>query len=113
MTADFQVLSEEEAKDAGAVQQALLGGKVVVVQGPDHQPRGVIDPVSRLESLSSHVVVEPGHRIHEVLRAMHDAEARVAVVTRISVTTGRPEVLGVINERDIARAAYVAAKLAA
>jgi chloride channel protein, CIC family len=112
MTADFQILSEEEAKDANAVQRALLGGKVVVVKGPDDRPRGVIDPVSRLESLSSHVVVEAGHRIHEVLRAMHDAEAHVAVVTRLSATTGRPEVLGVINERDIARAAYVAAKLA-
>ena len=112
MTADFQLLSEDEAKDAGAVQRALLAGKVVVVRGPDHQPRGVIDSSSRLEAVATHVMVEPGHRIHEVLRAMHEAEARVAVVTRISTATDRPEVLGVITERDIARAAYVAAKLA-
>jgi len=85
---------------------------VVVVKDADHRPRGIIDSASRLESLATHVLVEPGHRIHEVLRAVHEAEARVAIVTRVSATTGRPEVLGVITERDIAKAAYSIAKLA-
>ncbi|HEY4910793.1 MAG TPA: chloride channel protein, partial [Methylomirabilota bacterium] len=111
MTADFQLLSEEEARDAGAVQRVLLGGKVVVVNGPDHRPRGVIDSASRLEPLAAHVTVEPSQRIHEVLRAMHEGEARIALVTRISATTGRPEVLGVITEREIAKMAYAIAKL--
>jgi len=111
MTADFQLVSEDEAKDAGAVQRALREGKVVVVKGADHRPRGVIDSASRFESAATHVLVEPGHRIHEVLRAMHEAEARVAIVTRVSATTGRPDVLGVITERDIAKAAYAIAKL--
>jgi hypothetical protein len=43
---------------------------------------------------------------------MHEAEARIAVVTGISAATGRPEVLGVITEREIAKAAYTMAKLA-
>jgi chloride channel protein, CIC family len=111
MSADFQLLSEEEARDAGAVQRALLEGKVVVVNGPDHRARGVIDSTSRREPLATHVTVEPSHRIHEVLRAMHEAEARVALVMGISGTTGRQEVLGVITEREIARAAYAIAKL--
>ena len=112
MTAEFLLLSEDEARDAGAVQRALLEGKVVVVKGPDHRARGVIDSASRLEPLASHVTVEPGRRMHEVLRAMHEAEAQVALVTRDETTTGQQEVLGVITERDIARAAYTMAKLA-
>jgi len=112
MTADFLLVSGDEAKDAGAVRRALREGKVVVVQDADHRPRGVIDSASRPESAATHVLVEPGQRIHEVLRAMHEAEARVAIVTRVSATTGRPEVLGVITERDIAKAAYSIAKLA-
>ena len=82
-----------------------------MVKDADHRPRGIIDPASRLESAATHVIVEPGHRMHEVLRAMHEAEARVAIVTRVSATTGRPEVLGVITERDIAKTAYASAKL--
>src|SRR6266481_6092748 len=111
MSADFEIVSEEQAKDVGALQRALLAGRVVVVRGADHRPRGVIDSASRFESAATHVLVEPGHRIHEVLRAMHEAEARVAIVTRVSATTGRPDVLGVITERDIAKAAYAIAKL--
>ena len=42
---------------------------------------------------------------------MHEAEARIALVTRISATTGRQEVLGVISEREIAKTAYAIAKL--
>src|SRR6266542_452672 len=103
MTADFQLVSEDEAKDAGAVQRALLEGKVVVVQAADHRPSGVIDSGSRPESAAIHVLVEPGHRIHEVLRAMHEAEARVAIVTRVSETTGRPEVFRVITYPTIFR----------
>jgi CIC family chloride channel protein len=111
MSADFQLVSEDEAKDLGAIQRALLDGKVVVVKDADHRPRGIIDPASRLESAATHVIVEPGHRMHEVLRAMHEVEARVAIVTRVPATTGRPEVLGVITERDIAKTAYASAKL--
>ena len=105
-------MSEEEAKDVGALQRALAAGRVVVVTGADLSPRGVIDSVSRLDSPGAHVVVEPGHKVHEVQRAMHEAGARVAVVTGVSAATGRPEVLGVITERDIAKAAYTMAKLA-
>jgi hypothetical protein len=112
MSADFEIVSEEQAKDVGALQRALLAGCVVVVRGADLLPRGIIDSVSRLESPAAHVVVEPGHKVHEVLRAMHEAGARVAVVTGVSAATGRPDVLGVITERDIAKVAYTMAKLA-
>lgn len=112
MSTDFQLVSEEQAKDVGALQRALLGGRVVVVQGADLLPRGVIDSASHLDSPAAPVVVEPGHKVHEVLRAMHEADARIAVVTGISAATGRPEVLGVITEREIAKAAYTMAKLA-
>jgi len=42
---------------------------------------------------------------------MHEAEARIALVMGISRTTGRQEVLGVITDREIAKAAYAIAKL--
>lgn len=112
MTTDFRLMSEEEAKDAAAVQQTLLAGKVVIVKGADHRARGVIDLASRPESPAPHVSVDPGHRIHEVLRAMHEAGARIAVVVGLSPTMGEPEVLGVITERDIAKAAWAMARLA-
>jgi CIC family chloride channel protein len=112
MSPDFQLVSEEEAKDADAVQRALLAGRVVVVRGADLSPRGIIDSVSRLESPAAHVVVGPGHKVHEVLRVMHEAGARVAVVTEVSAATGRPEVLGVITDRALANAAYTMARLA-
>ena len=112
MSADFQVVSEEQAKDVSALQQTLLAGRVVVVEGADLLPRGVIDSVSHLDSSAAPVVVEPGEKVHKVLRAMHEAEARVAVVTDVSAATGRPKVLGVITEREIAKAAYTMVKLA-
>jgi chloride channel protein, CIC family len=111
MSTDFQLVSEEQAKDVGALERALRARRVVVVKGADPSPRAVIESVSQLDSPAPHVLVEPGHKVHEVLRAMHEAGARVAVVTGVSAATGRPEVLGVITERDIVNAAYVMAKL--
>ena len=95
-----------------APERALLAGRVVVVRGADLLPRGIIDSFYQLDSPAAHVLAEPGQKVHEVMRAMHEAGARVAVVTELSAATGRPEVLGVISERAFANAAYVMAKLA-
>jgi hypothetical protein len=85
---------------------------VVVVRGADLLPRGVIDSAHQFDTPAAHVLVAPGHKVHEVMRAMHEAGARVAVVTEVSAATGRPEVLGVITERALANAAYTMARLA-
>ena len=112
MTADFVLLSEDEAKNAEAVRGALRGGKVVVVKGSDQSARSVIDSLGPSDGRAVHVTVEPDHRMHEVLRAMQDAGARVALVTGRSATSGRVEVLGVITERDVVRAGFPLARLA-
>ena len=112
MTADFVLLGEDEAKNADSVGRALSGGKVVVVNGPEQPARGVIDALGPSDGRAVHVTVEPDHRMHEVLRAMQDAGARVAVVTGRSATTGQMEVLGVITERDVVRAGFPLARLA-
>jgi len=109
MTSNFILLSDAEVKSADAVQRALQDGKVVVVKGAD-QPRGVIDSTGA--SHAPLVTVEPEHRMHEVIRAMHEAGARVAVVTRLSAGPGQFEVLGVITEGDIVRAGLPLARLA-
>ena len=116
LSRDFQMLTEAEAADGGAVRQALLKGQVVVLMR-DHEVCGVIDVVSHLDSLdrspspSFHVAVGPDDRFHEVLRAMDAVQARVALVTRPSAATGKQEVLGVVTERQIARVATTSAKL--
>jgi CIC family chloride channel protein len=110
MTADFLLLTEVEAKNARVVQEALVNGKVIVVRGPDQEPRGVIDSASNPGRLAPHVTVEPEQRVHEVMRTMQEADARVALVTH-RADTGRPEVLGVITEAGLARASYTIARL--
>jgi chloride channel protein, CIC family len=119
MTPDFSLLSEEEARDDNVVRKALLRSQVVVVMGQDHQVRGVIDVEAQLDAVERrlasspaiHVIVEPNLGYHEVLRALDEADARVALVTRVEVSTGKQEVLGVIAERQIAKLAYATAKL--
>jgi CIC family chloride channel protein len=111
MSDGFLLLSEDEARETAAVQRAILGGKVVVVRGADQTPQGVIDSPSQPERLVSHVAVEPEHRIHEVMRAMAEAEARVALVTQLSPSSGQAEVLGIITERELARVSYSIARL--
>jgi chloride channel protein, CIC family len=119
MSSDFLLLSEGEASDDKVVRQALLRGQVVVVTGPDHQARGVIDVESQFEGAERRlasspvncVIVTPDLRYDEVLRALDEAHARVALVARVSVATGKQEVLGVITQRQIARVAYASAKL--
>jgi len=59
---------------------------------------------------SCHVVVDPDAPFNAVLRAVDQAGARLALVTR-TTAAGTPEVLGVITERDIARLAYATARL--
>jgi chloride channel protein, CIC family len=112
LSREFLLLSEAEAADGAAVRQALLKGQMVVLTR-DHQVCGVIDAESHLDSTTqiSHVAVGPDDRFHEVLRAMEAAQVRVAVVTRVSESTGTQEVLGVVTERQIARAASATAKL--
>ncbi|HYV35663.1 MAG TPA: chloride channel protein [Gemmataceae bacterium] len=119
LSPDFLILAEEEAAVDGAVRHALVKGQVVLLTR-NHEVCGVIDVASQLDSLdrglppsrAAHVLVEPGHRFHEVLRAMDTARARIAIVTQLSATTGKQEVLGVVTEREIAKAASAAAKLA-
>jgi hypothetical protein len=119
MTPDFLLLSEEEARDDNVVRPALLRGQVIVVTGLDQKVRGVIDVESQLDAVQRklassppiHVNVEPDLRFHEVLRALAEAEARVALVTKVSASTGNQEVVGVITERQIAKAACATAKL--
>jgi hypothetical protein len=73
----------------------------------------VIDEQSRIEApggrlaptASCHVVVGPEALINAVLRAIDQAGARLALVTR-NGAGGDEEVLGVITERTVARLAY-------
>jgi CIC family chloride channel protein len=110
MTADFVLMSDAEAKDTAAVQRVLGSGKVIVVSGLDREPRGVIVSPADPGRLSTHVTVEPEHKVHEVMRAMQEADARVAVVTRRGSGEGR-EVVGVITDSALARATYPIARL--
>ena len=57
------------------------------------------------------MTVGPSLRLDEVLRSLDAAGARVALVTQASASTAKPEVMGVITERDIAKVAYAAARL--
>jgi chloride channel protein, CIC family len=119
MSPDFLLLSEEQAQDDNVVRPALLRGQLVVVMGQDHQVRGVIDVKSQLDTIerrlgsppANYLTVEPDLRFHEVLRALDEAEVKIALVTRASVSPGKQEVLGVITERQIAKVACAAAKL--
>jgi CBS domain-containing protein len=57
-----------------------------------------------------HIVVDPEAPLNAVLRAIDQAGARLALVTRTAPEETQ-EVLGVITERDIARLAYATARL--
>jgi hypothetical protein len=91
---------------------------VVVVTGPDDRILGVFDERSRLDSPDGqlprlaccHVLVDPEAPLNAVLRAIDQAGARLALVTRTAPAETQ-EVLGVITERDIARFAYATARL--
>jgi chloride channel protein, CIC family len=118
MTADFRLLSQEQASEPDIVRQALLRGQVVVVTGPDRRILGVIDERSRIESpdgrlapaASCHVVVDPEASLNAVHRALDQAGARLALVTR-NAAGGEQEVLGVITERTVAQLAYATARM--
>jgi CIC family chloride channel protein len=118
MTADFLLLPQEQASKPDIVRQALLREHVVVVTGPDDRILGVFDERSRLESPDGqlpppaccHVLVDPEAPLNAVLRAIDEAGARLALVTRTAPAETQ-EVLGVITERDIARFAYATARL--
>jgi len=118
MTADFVIFSQEQVSEPDIVLQALLRGQVVVVTGPDHRILGVIDERSRLEApgerlaptASCHVVVDPEASLNAVHRAIDQAGARLALVTR-NVAGEEQEVLGVITERAVAQLAYATARM--
>ncbi len=118
MTADFLLLPQEQASKPDIVRQALLRERVVVVTGPDDRILGVFDERSRLDSPDGqlpppaccYVVVDPEAPLNAVLRAIDQAGARLALVTRTAPAETQ-EVLGVITERDIARLAYATARL--
>jgi len=119
MTSNFVRFTEAEATDKNAVRQALLVGQVVLLIGSDHQVCGVIEAWSQADSLAerpvaplaSHVIVKPEERLHEVLRRMDQAEARVALVTQGAPSGGQGEVVGIISERQIAVMARATARL--
>jgi chloride channel protein, CIC family len=118
MTADFLLLPQEQASKPDIVRQALLREHVVVVTGPDDRILGVFDERSRLESTDGqlppptrcYVVVDLEAPLNAVLRAIDQAGARLALVTRTAPAETQ-EVLGVITERNIARLAYATARL--
>jgi CIC family chloride channel protein len=118
MTGDFLLLPQGQASNPDIVREALLREHVVVVTGLDDRILGVFDERSRLDYPCGqfpppgccHVVVDPEAPLNAVLRAIDQAGARVALVTRISPAE-IPKVLGVITERDIARLAYATARL--
>jgi len=110
MTADFRLVSQEEASEPKIVREAILRGQVVVVIGEDDRTHGVIDERSGLEAAMGYVVVEPEQEIVAVLRAIDGAGARLALVAR-NGAQGEGKVLGVITERVIAELAYAAARI--
>src|SRR5271157_1305069 len=82
MTADFRLLSQQQASEPNIVREAILSTQVVVVTGPDGRIHGDIDERSGLESAEGYVCVEPGEELNAVLRAIDTADARLALVAR-------------------------------
>jgi CIC family chloride channel protein len=113
MSPDFQILSESEAGNETVVCAALASGKVLIVMGLENKVRGVIGPWcgsdATTPSKNDFVTVRAEERICEVLRALHQAGARVALVSQDLDSTQSP-VLGIITEREIARAACASAQ---
>jgi len=117
MTKDFRLFLQHDASEPDIVREALLGGHVVVVTGPDQRILGVIDERSLLESedglapkATDYVFVDPDEPLNAVLRAIDTAGARFAIVTR-KVAGGEPEVLGVVTEHAVAQFAYATARM--
>jgi len=81
--------------------------------GPENDVLGVIGPWGGSDALvpsaKAFVTVRPDDRIGEVQRALHRSGARVALV--IENSAKRPEVQGIITERDLTRMACAAAQL--
>ena len=115
MSPDFRVLSESEGRNETVVRPALARGQVLVVMGPENDVREVRGPWCGSDGLApsanAFVTVRPGEPMGEVLRALHQSGARVAVVVQVSDPAKRPEVQGVITEREITKMACAAAKL--
>jgi CIC family chloride channel protein len=120
MATDFVLLESEANPDAGPVRQALLNRRVLVVAGEDGHLRGVFesyiprdphDASSRaVLRHSRYIVVRPFDRFADVLRAMDQAEASVALVMREGGRTSR-ELVGVVTDRDIGRVSRSLARL--
>ena len=115
MSRDFQILTESEGRNETLVRSALAGGHVLVVMGPEKDIRGVIGPWCGPDGLApsatAFVTVQPGDRMSEVLRALYQSRARVALVMQVSVSAERPEVQGIITEREVTKLACAAAQL--
>jgi len=110
MTADFRLLSPQEASEPKIVHEAILRGQIVVVTGTDGRIHGVIDERSGLESAEGYVCVDPDEELNAVLRAIDQAGARLALVAR-NGGEGEQNMLGVITEHAVAELAYAAAKI--
>ena len=113
MSPEFRAVSESESRNEALVRPALARGQVLVVTGPQNDVRGVIGPWCGSEALvpsvNTFVTVRPGERIGEVQRALHRSGARVALV--IEDSAKRPEVQGIIAERELTKMACAAAQL--
>jgi CIC family chloride channel protein len=113
MSPDFQVISEGESRDETVVRPVLARGQVLVVLGNESKVCGVIGPWPGADATSTHAfaTVRADARMSEVLRALHQSGARVAVVLQDLDSTKR-SVLGIITEREIAGLAGTAAHFA-
>ena len=113
MSPEFQVLSESDSTIEALVRPALARGQVLVLVGFENDVRGVMGPWwgsgALAPSANAFVTVGPRERIGEVQRALHRSRARVALV--IEGSGKRPEVQGIVTERELAKMACAAAKL--
>jgi len=112
-TAEFRVVSESESRNEALVGPALARGQVLVVMGSENDIRGVMGPWCDSDALvpsaKAFVTVRPVERIGEVQRALHRSGARVALV--IEDSAKRPEVQGIITERELTKMACATAQL--
>jgi CIC family chloride channel protein len=111
MTIDFVLVESDANPETGPVRQALRDRRVIVVAAGDGHIRGVYesylprDPADASSKAvlhhSRYVMVGPSDPFVDVMRAMDQAGASVALVMRGGGTTSR-ELLGVVTDRQIA-----------
>jgi CIC family chloride channel protein len=113
MSPEFRVFSESESRNEALIGSALTRGQVLVVMGPENNVREVMGPWFGSDALvpskEAFVTVRLGERIGEVQRDLHRSGARVALV--IEGSAKRPQVRGVITERELAKMACATAQL--